>query len=121
MPRINNNAVIVDTSTQRLAALKDNVPPKTEIVIDGKAYKPSVLIAIYQASLDTRATLIKSRAQVKVALAARGAAEANRTAIEPGLKSWVTGQFGAGSNVALEFGYGPRKAGTKSAETKATA
>jgi hypothetical protein len=121
MSRTLSNAVIVDAVTQRLAALKGNVPAKSQIEIDGKAYKPSDLIAIFQASLDTRAALIKSRAQAKVDLAARGAAEGNRNAIEPGLKSWVTGKFGATSNEALEFGYAPRKTATKSAETKATA
>jgi hypothetical protein len=121
MSRINNNAVIVSTCNQRLQALKSQVPAKTEIPMNGSRHKPADLIAIYQATLDTRAALVKSRAQAKVDLAARRAAEANRDAIEPGLRAWVIAQFGATSNEAIEFGYGPPKTGAKSAETKANA
>jgi hypothetical protein len=121
MPMVKNNAKIVDTCTQRLQALKAHVPAKSEIAIDGTTYKVAALVAIYQADLDTRAALIKSRAQAKVDLNARSVAAANRNAIEPGLRAWVLGQFGASSNEALEFGYSPRKVGTVTAAKRADA
>ncbi len=115
------NAEVVDTTAQRLKALTDNVAAKAEITMDGARYTRAQLAAIYQAALDTRSALVKSRAQVKVDLAARGKAEANRVAIESGLKAWVVAQFGPRSNEAYEFGYTPRKPGVASVETKANA
>lgn len=59
-----NNAVIVDTCTKRLQSLKAHVSNKAEISINGKAYKASDVIAIYQDCLDIRASLSSKRADV---------------------------------------------------------
>jgi len=83
--------------------------------------KPADLIANYQACIDTRAELVTQRAAFDKALAARDSAEVTRQAIDEGLKAWVTGAFGLNSAEAQEFGFAPRKLGTKSAATKATA
>src|SRR6185437_9072753 len=75
----------------------------------------------YQADLDTRSALVKSRAQVKVDLAARKSAADKRSEVEPWLKNWVQEKFGESSTVAHEFGFAPRRVGVKSAKTKAEA
>jgi len=116
-----NSSVIVDRCKQRIEALLSGVPAKAEITIDGTRYTRAQVVAIYQASLDTRAALVKSRAQVKVDLAARSTAEVDRLAIEAGMKAWVVSQFGAESNEAYEFGYTPKKPAHTTAETKANA
>ena len=121
MPSIKSSSVIVDICNQRIQALEKDVSTKSVITINGASYTRAQLIAIYQASLDTRAALVTSRGQVKVDLAARSTAEQNRLAIEAGVKAWVVAQFGAESNQAYDFGYTPKKPAQKSAETKANA
>jgi hypothetical protein len=121
MSTIKNNAVIVDACSQRLKALQEYAPATGDMPIEGKRFTRDQLVAIFQACLDTRAELVKSRAKVKVDLASRSKAEADRRAIEAGLKAWVVAQFGPGSNQALEFGYTSRKRTAPSSETKANA
>jgi hypothetical protein len=116
-----NNAKIVSTCGQRLAALKKYVKAKTAVTVDGESMKPADLVAAYQAAVDTRAALIPQRASYKKALAARDSAEVTRQVIDKKLKVWVMNQFGATSQVAEEFGFLPTKVAEKSAETKANA
>jgi hypothetical protein len=115
---LKNSNTIAAMSTQRVQALEANVSANTPIPIDGTPYKASEVIAIFQASLDTRATLLALRAQTRAALLTHRAAEERRAAIEDGLKAWVSGRFGANSKEAHEFGYAPRKASEKTVETK---
>ncbi len=121
MTTIRNNAAIAATCNQRIDALKNHVSAKTAILINGETYKPAALIAVYQSILDGQAALIKSRAQVKVDLAARRDAEMQRDAFEPGLKNWVLNTLGADSNAASEFGYAPPKKATRTSEDVANA
>lgn len=121
MSMFKSNAVVVDTCNLRLTALKKHLSAKTQVSINGVHYSVAQLIAAYQACLDTRASLLEAHGIVKKAIAERDAAEAERAAIEQGLKVWIIGQFGATSSVAHEFGYGPKKQGAKTLETKVLA
>jgi len=121
MSTIQNNAKIVTTVGQRIAALNKHVTAKTVLNINGKPMKLSDVLAVYQASLDTRSALVVQRAALEKSLDARDAAETTRLDVDKGLKAWVTGTFGPTSQEALEFGFLPAKVGTKSADTKATA
>ena len=76
MSMIQNNAKIVSTLGQRLAALNKFVTAKTQMSINGKPMKFADVIAIYQAAIDTRTALIEHRAAFDQALAARDSAEA---------------------------------------------
>ena len=64
-----NNAQIVSASGQRITALNKYVKAKTVMGINGQQLKSADVIAIYQASIDTRAALHH---------AARGAREGPR-------------------------------------------
>lgn len=109
--KVTNNAMITDICTQRLVGLRTLVPAKTEISIDGEPYKLDEVIAVYQASLDTRATVNTKRGELKEALTERHDAEATRRAVDQGLKAWVFNKFGASSKEAHEFGFtSPKKA-----------
>lgn len=116
-----NNAKIVATLNQRLAALKKFVTTKTQMPINGQLMKPSDVTAIYQDALDTRSAAETQRVAYEQALEARDRANTTRLATDEGLTAWVTAQFGARSQTASEFGFSPRKVGEKSAQTKATA
>ena len=117
-----NNATVVDTCTKRLNALKEYVGNiKGTIPMNGDDLKVSDVIAIYQGCLDSRAALTKSRTQVKTALAAKTKAEMARVNADQALSAWVITKFGAGSQAALDFGFAPRKAATRTADSKATA
>jgi hypothetical protein len=116
-----NNAKIVATCGQRLAALKKHVKTKTAMKVGGDSMKPADIIAAYQAAIDSRAALIPQRASYKAALVARNNAEVTRQAIDKKLKAWVVNEFGADSQEAEEFGFLPTKVTEKSAETKALA
>jgi hypothetical protein len=121
MSIVKNNAVIVDTCSQRLAALEKHLAAKAQIAINGVHHPVSALIAIFKSCLDTRAALLAARGVEKKALSERQSAEKARLAIENGLKAWVIAQFGATSPVAHEFGYGPKKARVLDVKTKARA
>ncbi|HEY2512240.1 MAG TPA: hypothetical protein VGI39_15340, partial [Polyangiaceae bacterium] len=69
-----NNAKVVSTCGQRLAALKKYVKTKTAMKAGGTQTKLADLVAVYQAAIDTRAALIPQRAAYKKALAARDSA-----------------------------------------------
>jgi hypothetical protein len=118
VPTVQTNAAIVDACAQRLNALKKHVALKTEIPIDGTAYELADVIDVFQSNLDAHAEVTAARAQLKAALAKRKAIEETRRSIDDGLKAWVAGRFGANSQQAHEFGYPPRKAAKKDAETK---
>jgi hypothetical protein len=116
-----NNAKIVATCNQRLAALKKFVTAKTQMSINGQPMKPSDVIAIYQTALDARSATETQRNAYEQALEARESADTARLTIDAGLKAWVATQFGPSSQTASDFGFSPRKVGEKSAQTKATA
>jgi len=116
-----NNAEVVSACTQRLTALGQYVKAKTPMSINGQPTKPTDVIGIYQAAIDTRSELVKQRAAFNKALEARDSAEQTRLATDQGLRAWVTVTFGATSQEAQEFGFLPHKIGAKSAATKATA
>jgi hypothetical protein len=121
MSSIRNNAVLVATCNQRIAALNAHVSAKTEIPLNGETHKASDVIGIFQSVLDTQAALAKSRAQVAVDLAAHRNAESTRVAIEFPLKNWVLNTLGADSNAAREIGYSAPKKAKKSPEDVASA
>src|SRR5580704_3822328 len=81
-----NNAVVIDTCTQRLNALKAYVHPKAEIAINGVVHKTADVIKIYQACLDNRAALNTKRAEVKAALVDRATTESQRREADRALK-----------------------------------
>jgi hypothetical protein len=113
------NAEVINASTMRLNVIGTYLTnPKTEIPIAGERLKPAGLAAIFQGSLDTRAAVAALEAQLKAARSMRDEAEAKRIAAETALGAWVPNYFGADSNEAHAFGYGPRKVGEKSVETK---
>jgi hypothetical protein len=116
-----NNAKVVATCTQRLAALAKYVRTKTAMTVDGKPYKLSDVTDIYQTCVDTRSALHVKRAEYDKALDARDSAEVERQAFDKGFKAWVMSQFGADSQEALEFGFAPAKVGVKTTETKLNA
>ena len=116
-----NNAKVVTTCNQRLAALAKYVKTKTQMTVVGQPMKLSDLTAIYQAALDTRSTLLESHTAYEQALKARNGAETTRLATDKGLKAWVITTFGAGSAQASDFGFSPATVKAKSAETKALA
>jgi hypothetical protein len=116
-----NHAKIVATCNQRILALNKFVTAKTPMVINGQSMKPSDLIAVYQDTLDTRSTVETQRAAYEQALQARERANTARLAIDEGLKAWVANQFGPVTQTVSEFGFSPRKARAKSAQTKADA
>ena len=121
MSIIRNRAKIVSMCNQRLIALNKFVKTKTAMTVSGKQMKLADLVAIYQASIDTRAALIPQRAAFNKALAARNSAEVTRQATDKALKAWVVNEFGADSTEAEEFGFLPPKVGAKSASTVAQA
>jgi hypothetical protein len=116
-----NNATVVDTCTKRLNALKEYGGSKGTIPMNGEDLKVSDVVAIYQGCLDSRAALARSRTQVKTALAAKTSAEQARVSADMALSAWVTTKFGAGSQQALDFGFAPRKAATRTVVSKAKA
>jgi hypothetical protein len=116
-----NNAKIVSTCGQRLAALNKHMKAKTAMTVSGKQMKLADLVSVYQAAVDTRAALVPQRAAFDEAIAARDSAEASRRATDKALKAWVINEFGPDSPQAHEFGFLPTKVTPKSAETKATA
>jgi hypothetical protein len=116
-----NNANVVTTCEQRLAALGKYVRTKTTMTVSGEQMKLSDLTAIYQTALDTRAALIPQRAAFKKALSAKNGAEVARRSTDRKLKAWVVNTFGAGSQEAEEFGFLPPKVPEKSAAVKAAA
>jgi hypothetical protein len=116
-----NNAVVVDTCTKRLNALKEYAGNKGTIPMNGADLKISDVVAIYQDCLDSRAALSKSRTQVKVALTTKTNAEQARVDADVALSAWVTTKFGAGSQQAQDFGFSPRKVATRTAASKAGA
>lgn len=116
-----NNATVVDACTKRLNALKEYGGNKGTIPMNGEDRKVTDVIAIYQGCLDSRAALAKSRTQVKTALATKASAEQARVDADKALSAWVTTRFGAGSQEALDFGFAPRKAATRTVESKAKA
>jgi hypothetical protein len=118
MSTINNNAVLVNASSQRILALKKYVTPKAEISINGEPYKLAELIGVFQANLDSRASVTAKRAELKAALTEREGTEAARLAVDKGLKAWVGKQFGADSQEAHEFGYPPPKVTEKTVKSK---
>jgi hypothetical protein len=116
-----NNATVVDTCTKRLNALKEYAGNKGTIPMNGADLKISDVIAIYQDCLDSRAALAKSRTQVKASLATKTNAQQARVSADMALSAWVTTKFGAGSQQALDFGFAPRKAATRTVVSKAKA
>jgi hypothetical protein len=122
MPINQNNAKIIEQSSQRLKALRKHVTAtKATMTVDGQPYKLADLIAAYQDAIDTREALIEHRAAFDKALAARDSADLTRLTIDQGLRAWVATQFGARSTQAQEFGFLPRKVGTVSVKTKSHA
>ena len=121
MSIIQNNANVVSTCNQRILALDKYVKASTRVAIDGEQMKLSEVVAVYQASLDTRSAVMTNRTVYEKSLDARDSAEVARLATDKGLKAWVTSQFGAASQAAQDFGFLPPKIGAKSAATKAKA
>jgi hypothetical protein len=118
MSKVQNNASVVSACNQRLVALAKYVKAKTDVEIAGEPNKLADLVAVYQATLDTRSAVLTKRAELKKALVDRRSAEAARKATDVGLKAWVAVKFGADSQEATEFGLTAPKAAVKSVETK---
>ena len=116
-----NSSKIVALCNERLTALKKFVTTKTQMTINGQLMKLSDVTAIYQTALDARSTAATQRVAYEHALDAREQADSARLTTDAGLEIWVLSQFGVGSQTASEFGFSPRKIGTKSAKTKAEA
>ncbi len=112
---------VVDVCQSRLTAIQTHAAHEEQILIDGHPYKPADLVAIYQASIDTRRGLTSARGAVAVAMQDRKNADAKRVAVDQGLKSWVSAKFGARSQELHDFGYRPRKAAKKTTEVKVAA
>jgi hypothetical protein len=111
-----NSKAVVSMYTQRLNGLRMYKDSKTKVVVEGKAYKLSQVIAAYQASLDARALANAKRKSYEAALADRNVVDDTTNAIEEVLKAWVTAQFGLESQEALEFGFAPKKNRTKASK-----
>lgn len=116
-----NTAQTAALCAQRIAALKADVPPKTPVTLDGTATTAAALVALYQDVLDRQAAVATTRAQHKVALAARDAAIAECLARDRALQVWVRCRFGVRSQEAHDFGAESRKAASVSAQTRAMA
>jgi hypothetical protein len=116
-----SSTTVADTCTQRIQGLNAHVSPKTAISIGGKSMKLAQLVAIYQAVLDTRKALKSKRAEAKLALKAWQEAQAGEEGVDAGLKSWVDSTYGLNSQAAQDMGFGPRKVGAKTVETKQAA
>lgn len=116
-----DNATMISSASQRVSALRKHLASRDEVFVDGKSFKASVLIAIFQNTIDTRGEVVTTRGKYKAALAARATSESQRLAVDDALKSYVLNRFGADSAEAHDFGYSARKVGEKSAATKAHA
>lgn len=116
-----NNAQIVNEITQRLNAIKEYLPAKTTIDVNGTSDTLAQVTAIYQACLDTRAALLTAQATVKAALVARQNADVPRKALDKALRAYVVNKFGADSQAAHDFGFLPPKVATKTVAVKAQA
>jgi hypothetical protein len=116
-----NNAVVVDSCTQRLKAFAQYVDGKAQIAVDGKKLKASQVSAIYQSCLDSRAALATKRAEAKAAMAARTSAEQARVSADRAVKAWVNNEFGVGSQQAIDFGFPAPKQAKRTAESKVNA
>ena len=117
-----NNATIVNNNTKRILAMKKHVTSSTtEIPIGGELLQPAQVIAVYQNSLDSRATVTAMLAGYKAALVERARTEAKLGVTEDALKGWVLNRFGVDSAEALEFGFSPRKKAEVSAADRANA
>jgi hypothetical protein len=113
------NADIIDACTTRIAAIKKYITnSKTEIPVSGQLLNRAGVIAIFQGSLDTRAAVSTTKAELKAAQAERDDAETVRAAADDALKGWVTHRFGADSTETHAFGYGPKKVAVIPVETK---
>jgi len=77
--------------------------------------------AVYQACIDTRATLTNLRGQVAAALAARNTADAAMKTFDAGLESWVEATFGPTSQAAVDFGYAKKPVAKPTVAVKAAA
>jgi len=113
------NAIVVDMSTTRVAAIKKYLTnTKTEIPVAGEVLKPAAVAAVFQNSVDTRGAVTTKRAELKAAQKSRDDAEVARVAADDALKGYVTNRFGADSTEAHEFGYGPKKVAVIPVDTK---
>jgi hypothetical protein len=117
-----DNVTVVARNTQIINATKKHVTnSKTEIPVGGEMVKPATLIAVFQASNDTRTDVVSAYGAYKAALEARENAEATRATYDEAMKAWVLNRFGGNSQEAHDFGYAPRKVTTPSVATKAQA
>lgn len=116
-----NNASAVAAASQRIAALQKYLGAKDIVFINGAAMTTASLVAVFQASIDTRAQVVTTQGEYRSAVAARHSAESERVTTDEALKSYVLNRFGANSSEAHDFGYAARKVGAASAATKARA
>jgi hypothetical protein len=117
-----NNSTIVTTNNKRIAALKKFITNgKTQIPIAGQQMKPADVIAVYQDDLDTRATVVSTKATYESAVEKRTEASQKRQVVDEALGPWVLNTFGPTSAEAKEFGFAPRKKPTMSAKGRAAA
>ena len=115
-----NLATIADTCNQRISAIKKDVPATTwAITIDG--------VRVSAASTSSRSSRHASTGARRSRCYARRSRwlSPSRTrpmrsgaALDPGLRDWVGSTFGATSQVAMDFGYAPKKKGSTSTQTK---
>ena len=120
----NNNAVVVDTVTKRLQALKTHVGSKAQIGMNGQKRKLADVVAIYQMQPSTHRAALATQAHrvLQAALAAKGSAESARPEADtPVLEAWVVQEYGVGSQQALDFGFTPPKKAVRTVEEKAQA
>jgi hypothetical protein len=118
-----NTTEQTDMCTTRLKALSSYVDASSSetIAVNGKAYTPSQIVAMYQECLDTRAKLDTQRAQVRATQRARDVAEVQRRAVDRALKPWVINKFGDESQQAIDFGFPPAKKPTRTVKEKTNA
>ena len=117
----NNSSTTVARCTQRKAATSEYVPSKGTILVHAQAYTEQQVESVYQACLDTRATLVNLRGQVAAALTARKQADATMNAFDAGMKDWVGTTFGPQSQQAVDFGYAKKPPQKPLVQTKALA
>ena len=109
-----NNNTIVTKLGRRIAALQKYGPTMGQVLIDGQAYTPAQLQALYQKSLDDRPQVETARGTLHNLVVQQKVDDAAYRAVDKGLEAFVFGKYGVKSQAAVDFGYPPpRKPKTK--------
>jgi hypothetical protein len=117
----NNQSKIVAQCQQRITAIKQYVTGNTTVTLEGTAYNAQQIVAVYQASIDTRTAVTSQRTALTAAIAQRTQADALRETIDVALEHWVENSQGSKSQAMGVFGYAGPKSPPRTLKSKVVA